>query len=194
MVEYFEKGVREPFAHRLFREAWAERLSSPRSALIAGVAALEIGIKETIADLVPDAEWLVLNLPSPDVVQILRDGLSKLPTRLKIGETVVAPPKDILDEIKKATKMRNQLAHAGQGKVHRETVHDMLCTIRDVLSLLDYYRGHEWALCHISDATLQKLPGIDLPHISERIRSEDKLHLPTVDAVIQLSDLPSRID
>ncbi|MFO1423581.1 MAG: hypothetical protein U1F70_07995 [Candidatus Competibacteraceae bacterium] len=194
IIAYYEQGVREPFAHRLFREAWAERLSSPRSALIAGVAALEIGVKEAIADLVPDAEWLVLNLPSPDVVKILREGLGHFPTRLKLGGQVVAPPKEMLDEINKAVGMRNRLAHAGQGKVRRETVHDLLCTIRDVLCLLDYYRGYQWALCHMSDATLQKLPGVDLVEVQDRTRSEDALHPPTAVVAMQLSDLPDRID
>ena len=194
IVDYFEQGVREPFAHRLFREAWAERLNSPRSALIAGMAALEIGVKEMIADLVPDARWLVENLPSPDVVGILREGLTKLPTRLKIDGKVVSPPKEILDELKKAVTMRNTLAHSGRGHVSRDAVQDILCLIRDVLSLLDYYRGREWALSHISSATLQSLQGSDSPQLQEIICSEDRQQPDTADLTVKVSDLPDRID
>ena len=193
-VEYYEKNVLEPFAHRMFREAWSERLRSPRSALIAGVASLEIGVKEAIADLVPDAEWIVFKLPTPDVVSILREGLQTLPVRLKIAGKVVPLPDDILKQLRTAVTMRNNLAHAGKGKVQRDKVNDILCLIRDILSLFDYYRGHEWALCHVSSATLAVLPGIDLAAIQEKIRTEDRLQETTAGAVMQISDLPNRID
>lgn len=194
IVSYVEKDISEPYAHRLFREAWNERLSSPRSALITGIAALEIGVKEMIADLVPDAKWFITNVPSPDVIKILQEGLQGLPTRLKIGGETVPPPPDVLKELKKAISMRNVLTHAGHGKVRRDKVHDILCLVRDVLSLLDYYRGHEWALCHISKDTLQKLPGIDENQVRSRIESEDRLFPVTAMVCGQVSYLAPQIN
>jgi hypothetical protein len=37
---------REPLGHELLREAWFLRMTNPRSALVTGVAALEVGFKE----------------------------------------------------------------------------------------------------------------------------------------------------
>jgi hypothetical protein len=58
-----EAGDREPVALQLFREAWELKRSNPRSALAIGIAAAEIGVKDLIASLIPNALWLVT--PSP---------------------------------------------------------------------------------------------------------------------------------
>lgn len=55
----------EPVAHQLLREAMDVRNSNRRSSLVIGVAALEVGVKNTISELLPGAEWLVTNMPSP---------------------------------------------------------------------------------------------------------------------------------
>lgn len=54
---------REPVAHELWREAWNLRHANPRSSLVIGVAAAEVGLKQLIAALVPDAASLVENIP-----------------------------------------------------------------------------------------------------------------------------------
>jgi hypothetical protein len=53
----------EPIAHLLYREAFEERYENPRSALIIGMAALEVGLKRCLADRGPDARWLVESSP-----------------------------------------------------------------------------------------------------------------------------------
>ena len=40
-----DAGELEPLAHALFREAWGQRHDNPRSSLLIGMAAVEIGIK-----------------------------------------------------------------------------------------------------------------------------------------------------
>ena len=81
IVRMVESGDQEPVAHQLLREAWELRSSNPRSALAIGIAAAEIGVKDLIASLVPNAQWLVMEMPSPPVVKILREYLPMLPVR-----------------------------------------------------------------------------------------------------------------
>lgn len=50
-----DAGELEPLAHVLFREAWGQRRANPRSSLLIGMTALEVGIKQYIAACVPDA-------------------------------------------------------------------------------------------------------------------------------------------
>jgi hypothetical protein len=81
IVRMVESGDQEPVAHQLFREAWELRSSNPRSAIAIGIAAAEIGVKDLIASVVPNAHWLVKETPSPPVVKILREYLPMLPVR-----------------------------------------------------------------------------------------------------------------
>jgi hypothetical protein len=81
IVRMVESGQQEPVAHQLFREAWELRSSNPRSAIAIGIAAAEIGVKDLIAVVVPNAHWLVKETPSPPVVRILREYLPMLPVR-----------------------------------------------------------------------------------------------------------------
>jgi hypothetical protein len=40
VVELIKTGTEEPLGRQLFREAWSERVTRPRSALVIGVAAV----------------------------------------------------------------------------------------------------------------------------------------------------------
>jgi hypothetical protein len=57
--------VRQPLAHEMWREAWNLQYRSPRSSLVIGVAAAEVGFKHLVALLVPPVESLVEHIPSP---------------------------------------------------------------------------------------------------------------------------------
>ncbi len=150
-------GVSEPLGHELLREAWAERDGNPRSALVIGVAALEVGFKEFVATLVPQAEWLVENLPNPPVVRMLREYLPLLPFRCRFEDRVLPPPQEILEIIHKGVILRNRTAHASGATLRSETIKEILLAVSDVLWLLDYYRGFEWAHEHIRDETKTKI-------------------------------------
>jgi len=151
----------EPLAHELFREAWAQ-LGSPnlRSALIIGVAALEVGVKEFVSALVPQAAWLVLEIPSPPVDKMLEDYLPDLPTKCTFEGRVLSPPKEILQTLREAVHARNVESHRGGTKpLNRNKLTERLLAIRDVLWLLDYYRGHEWALEYVREETRAAMSG-----------------------------------
>lgn len=134
-----------------------------------------------------------LNLPAPDVVKILREGLPKLPVKLKFEGKTLAPPPEILEELKLGVTLRNTVTHAGRGRVSRDKVHSILCAVRDVLSLVDYYRGNEWALCRVSPETRQSLLEASSADIEQKIKVEDAAQPGTAMSLIQLSDLPPRI-
>lgn len=99
--------LQEPIHHELFREAWWQRNDNPRSSLVTGLSALEVAIKTTIGNLIPDTSWLVENLPSPHVARLLNEYVPKLPAVNKIDGKVLPPPKQIVELIKKAVTIRN---------------------------------------------------------------------------------------
>lgn len=147
--ELAEKGVDEPLGHQLHREAWAQHLSNPRSALAIGMAAAEIGFKRLVGDLVPAAAWMVENVASPPLVDMLTGYLPTLPVRLRIGDRTAIPPWIIEILKKKGVTTRNKLLHRGDPP-RADTVREVLGAVKDLLWLLDYYTGNAWALEHLS--------------------------------------------
>jgi hypothetical protein len=140
----------EPLGFELLAEAAELSESNRRGALVLAVAAVEVGFKSFIAELVPNAEWLAMNVPSPPVVQMLRDYLPKLPVTKALPSGKVLPPPDAtLRVIKKAVQQRNQITHAGS-ETTTEFIDNALEAIEDTLRLLDYYRGHDWARTYMS--------------------------------------------
>jgi hypothetical protein len=71
----------EPLGHVLFREAWEQRGTAPRSSLLLGIAAAEVGFKQHVARMLPEAAWLVENVPSPPLERMLADYFPTLPSR-----------------------------------------------------------------------------------------------------------------
>lgn len=143
----------EPLGHELFREAWTQLNSTPRSALAIGISALEAGLKELISELVPDAEWLVKNLPSPPVTQILREYLPSLPIKAQINVKTLAPPDQLINIVKNGVTLRNSLVHGNLQGVEVASVKKLLQAVQDLLWLFDFYRGREWAIEYISQDT-----------------------------------------
>lgn len=147
----------EPIHHVLYREAWEERHSNPGSALVIGMAALEVAIKSLVAVTIPDARWLVMNVPTPPLVRLLVDYLPTLPVRNTFAGKVKPPPASLLDEIRKGITIRNELAHVGQPPPDYDTLEKVLLAARDCLWLVDYYSGHAWAAEHIRASVLAEL-------------------------------------
>jgi hypothetical protein len=147
-----------PLADNLFREAWDIRGSNRRGALLVGVAALEVAVKAFIGTRVPESKWLVDKLPSPPIIQILRDYLPKLPLPSSVAGPALPPPEGILKLLEHAVTARNGVAHASGKEPTYDRLEEMLSGIRDVLWLLDYYNGHGWALAHVREETRVALP------------------------------------
>lgn len=146
----------EPLGHDLFREAWELRHSKLRSSLVIGVAALEVGIKHFIGELVPNARWLALNSPSPSITRLLKEYLPTLPGKCRDGR-ISPPPPAILKTITDAVTLRNATSHSDAATLTTQKLEEILLAVRDTLWLLDFHQGHEWALRYIGEDTRNAL-------------------------------------
>ena len=150
-------GMTEPLGHELYREAREQWHMNPRSALILAIAAAEVGFKQFVSAIAPAAGWLAVNSPSPPLVDMLEKYLPTLPGTNKIGGKMLAPPPAILTTLKKGVGLRNKLSHQGSANLTTDILDEVLTAVRDVLWLLDYYYGYDWAWAYISDETRQSL-------------------------------------
>jgi hypothetical protein len=160
VVELAGAGTEEPLGRQLFREAWIQRKSNPRSALVIGVAAAEVGFKKLVGTLVPQAQWLVDEVQTPSLSKMLSKFLPTLPVKAGFLGKSIRPPKALLRQLDKAVERRNKLVHAGQPPPGWDELEEMLRAINDFLWICDVYQGHVWAAKHISIPT-QKAWGSD---------------------------------
>lgn len=142
----------EPLAHELFREAWNQQRTNPRSSLIIGIAAAEAGVKHFIAQYEPGAAWLLENVQSPPLVKIIKEYLPVLIESHGLHPRN-RPPDFITQTLHVGVNLRNQVAHgAGQG-IKAERLEETLNCIHDLLWMLDVYQGREWARGHVRPAS-----------------------------------------
>jgi hypothetical protein len=145
----------EPLAHTLFREAWSQRHGNPRSALMLGITALEVGVKHYISACVPDATWLAENAPAPPVVLMLQDYLPTLEP--PDGGERLQPFDDAVEQtLTVGIRLRNELTHRG-ADVPSDRLMKTLRAVRNVLWRLDAARGHRWAAHHLFPSLEQDL-------------------------------------
>lgn len=152
-----DAGVGQPLGHGLLREAWRHRSTDLRSAVVMAVAAAETGFKECVSDLMPDASWLLENVQSPPLVLMIRDYLEKLPARRTIDGAVARPPRSVIRAIQEAVRVRNGLVHGSKIELDPDALSEMMMAIRDLLYLLDYYRGDEWALRYVRPEVVKEM-------------------------------------
>jgi hypothetical protein len=149
VVALAEGKMNEPLAHALYREAWEQRMSNPRSALVLGMVAAEVGFKQCVGELLPEARWLVDNVPSPPIVSMIKNYLPLLPTKLKINGAVVPPPKEITRSLQQGVEARNRTVHVGASPPDGVELKELLLSVRDLLYILNYYCGFDWALTNV---------------------------------------------
>jgi hypothetical protein len=154
----------EPVSHSLFRDAWYQRRQDLKASLMQGVCALEVGVKHCIAQLVPNAEFLIMEMPSPPVHTLLGTYLPEL--LRKMERSVPQIPEAVLESVKKMVHQRNRLIHKGELSVDRSKVNEFLGNIHDILYYLDFLTGNDWALSLTSrefkDQIQQGFPPLDL--------------------------------
>jgi hypothetical protein len=149
-----ESGQDEPLAHQLLREAWSQRFASPRSSLVFAVMAAEIGFKQCVSNLVPEAGWLVENLQTPPLARMLKEYLPRLPVRLRLEGKTLVPPDQLLHEIRTGNDLRNKVSHQGRVKITGEKLDRILRAVSDLLWILDLYQGHKWAIENVQPQVL----------------------------------------
>lgn len=145
-------GTAQPLYHDLFREAWQNRSHNPRSALVMAIAAAETAFKTAAVELCDDkgTEWIFENLPSPPLDRMLREYLQLLPVRRKLDGEVRRPPKSAIRVLKEGIELRNKLVHGRDQGVNPDQLNMILLAVRDILYLLDFYQGHDWAIDRLS--------------------------------------------
>ena len=153
IVRLVEEGKGEPVAHQLFREAWALKDSNPSSALAIGMAAAEVGVKELIVALVPDAQWLVKEIASPSLMKILREYIPNLPVRTHFKDKARKPPGSLIALIIRGTEFRNKLVHRGESPPSWRELERILRAVNDLLWICELYQGEQWAGSHVSGDT-----------------------------------------
>lgn len=150
-------GLDEPLGHALFREAWNQKDKNPRSSLILGIVAIEVGFKQCVGFLLPGAQWLMENMPSPPITKMLSGYLPHLPAVKCFGGKVLPPPKSIIKSLQNGMEMRNKTTHTGSPAPSFDELEELLLSVRDTLYLLDYYCGAEWALDQVREETARSL-------------------------------------
>lgn len=156
IADLVTSSQREPVPHELWREAWNLRHSNPRSSLVIGVAAAEVGLKQLIATLVPNAKSLVENIPSPPLDTMIRKVLPDLPIRADVEPSRRAP-RHLRTAIIAAVEDRNRIVHLGA--MPRGDLRGALLAIRELLYMFDMYSGHPWAADLLTEQTRSALAG-----------------------------------
>lgn len=159
---HFADGSDEPpLHHSLFREAWNRRSSESRVAIVMATAAMESAVKRLVSVLIPGTSWLMENVPSPPMHQILKSFFPTLPVRNGFAGRALAPPKYVLTEVQEIVKCRNKIAHGTGSEVPNDEVLGVwLTAIRDILWLTDYYSGCAWAIEHLSERFRNELESV----------------------------------
>lgn len=150
LQELFNARRDEPMAHSLLREA-REQLEDGniRSALVVGVAAVEIGLKHCIATIAPDTEYLMREIPQPPVTKLLVDYLPTLRLAASAGRHKLKS--QVIETVRKAVQMRNSTVHGNRSTIDFERVGDILGLAERLLSYFDACCGEEWALSACQD-------------------------------------------
>lgn len=158
VAELAASGTEEPLGRQLFREAWNQKQERPRSALVIGVAAAEVGFKKLVGGLVPEAQWLMDEVQTPSLGKMLNNFLPTLPVKRRFKGKSIRPPKELLKQLDKAVNFRNKLVHAGQPPPDNDELEAMLRAVSDFLWICDVYAGHGWAHRYISVETMKAWP------------------------------------
>lgn len=147
VVELVSKKTEEPLGHQLLREAWSLMDVSPRSALVIGFAAGEVGFKQFL-------EQNGLPVPSESFpwYTVIKKRLSdrRLRARPSLSGRLVTPPEQNPKALPRCAELRNEVVHDGKIQLDVREIDRLLRAINDLLWILDLYSGYGWAMQHVS--------------------------------------------
>ncbi len=138
-------GEEEPLGHELVREAFDIAGTSPRSALLIGVSALETSLKNYISFRVPNAHIILDEIPSPPVVRITQDVIPRLHKAVGVRNSAFPLKDDDKKTLQNWITQRNQVAHGTKQTVNVDELLVFLGFVRKILYKLDACRGQVWA-------------------------------------------------
>jgi hypothetical protein len=151
--ELVTSGIDEPLGHQMFREAWSLRVTNPRSSLVIGVAAAEVGLKKLIGIIVPESTWLLDEIQSPPFGKLLRKYVPNLKIKAHFVGKKITPPGALMNLLDDAVAYRNKVVHAGRDAPDRDKLEEMLNAVEDFLWVCDVYSGRTWVSTFISPST-----------------------------------------
>ncbi len=140
----FARGEREPLSQELLREAWSLHHTNIVTAVVVLVMALELAAKDFISHVVPNADWLAFNAPSPPVRDILTQYVPELVASTS-GERV-SLPSEWADVVRDTVRLRNDIVHSKtRPAVSLDRFTEIFGVIRAIVDGLEHYRGVSWA-------------------------------------------------
>lgn len=155
-----QEHVAEPLAWQIFHDAVSLLSESPRAAYVLALSAVEVGLKLLPASVSKsDSEsWLAIEMPSPPMEKLLLGYLPRLTKKRVAGKPKEAIPPKLREKLKKASERRNKLVHTSEPPPTVEETAQILNATHDLLYLLDWFCGHEWAISHVSAEWLKEYP------------------------------------
>ena len=105
----------------------------------------------------PDAGWLITNIPSPPLERMIMKYLPTFRAKRLLWDKVLPPSQSIMENLVVGITKRNEVSHGKETEVTREKLTEILKCVLDLLYLLDYYRGHAWALQRIRPEKLAEM-------------------------------------
>jgi hypothetical protein len=150
--DYAQRSLSSPIADEIMREAFGLMDSNPRAAVVLAVSAVEARFRSLVADLVPDAAYLVEQLQTPPLEQLLVNYLPTLPfnTDVRPGFAI---PTELRKQFSKAVSLRNKLVHRGAAAPSVGQTADALESAAELVRLFDYLSGQSWAIEWVSQET-----------------------------------------
>lgn len=156
--EILQSQLVEPVARQILIEAVSLRHENARAAYVIAFAAAEIGVKQFAVQRSQTSEaWLIKTGPSPPMAKLLREYLPRL-TERRTSDRAGAVPKHLSKRFDGAMAKRNSLAHTEEPPPSTEEVAELLSSVNDLLYLLDWFAGHDWAFAHLSEETRAAYP------------------------------------
>lgn len=143
--------ISEPLSQELIRESFELVSSNPRSSLLIGVTALETGIKELVAWLLPGTDLLLDDFPSPPIVKLLQESIPNILALQNKTINVIPYKDDQVKELRKWVQVRNKIAHGSSQLIDGDELRRFLLLARRTLYAFDECRGLEWANEHVND-------------------------------------------
>jgi hypothetical protein len=120
-----------------------------RAAFFQICSSLEIGVKEFLSKTVPNLKEFFYDIPSPPLNKILNN-IKKIDSKNNYdGYTLI--PKSCIKKVEEMIEKRNKLIHAGTVNITKKYVNDSIKFVRNMLYLLYYYTGFDWAIELLSD-------------------------------------------
>ena len=147
------RDVAEPLARQVLLEAQELAVENPRAALVLAVTAAEMGVKQFAARQARESEaWLLNNLASPPLATLLKEHLPFFTEKHTTDGHAV--PKRLRRAVAKAVEKRNKVVHRGDDADYDvSSLPQVLADINELLYLLDWFAGHDWAFDHLQPAT-----------------------------------------